>query len=133
MIKNEWIESIAIVLLSANAEEPNAANSPSYITQINAARRPLFVIGLREQSVARPNERENPLSAQRRQTERERMARADAPMPRVLLVAVLTGKVSCMHGVLGIEFSLSSRGRMTLGVGEIFWFISHTLPQYHAL
>jgi hypothetical protein len=31
------------------------------------------------------------------------------------------------------ELSLSSRGRMTLGVEVIFWFISHTLPQYHAL
>jgi hypothetical protein len=30
--------------------------------------------------------------------------------------------------LLGTELSLSSRGRMTLGVGEIFWFISHTLP-----
>jgi hypothetical protein len=30
------------------------------------------------------------------------------------------------------QLSLSSRGRMTLGVGEIFWFISHTLPQCHA-
>jgi hypothetical protein len=29
--------------------------------------------------------------------------------------------------VLGTELSLSSRGRMSLGVGEIFWFISHTL------
>jgi hypothetical protein len=28
--------------------------------------------------------------------------------------------------VLGTE--LSSRGRMTLGVGAIFWFISHTIP-----
>jgi hypothetical protein len=35
--------------------------------------------------------------------------------------------------VLGTELSLSSRGRMTLGVGEFFWFISHTLPQCHAL
>jgi hypothetical protein len=35
--------------------------------------------------------------------------------------------------VLGTELSLSSRGRMTLRVGEIFWFISHTLPQCHAL
>jgi hypothetical protein len=35
--------------------------------------------------------------------------------------------------VLGTELSLLSRGRMTLGVGEIFWFISHTLPQCHAL
>jgi hypothetical protein len=35
--------------------------------------------------------------------------------------------------LLGTELSLSSRGRMTLGVGEIFWFISHTLPQCHAL
>jgi hypothetical protein len=26
-----------------------------------------------------------------------------------------------------------TRGRMTLGVEAIFWFISHTLPQYHAL
>jgi hypothetical protein len=33
--------------------------------------------------------------------------------------------------LLGTELSLSSRGRMTLGVGEIFWFISHTLPQCH--
>jgi hypothetical protein len=30
--------------------------------------------------------------------------------------------------MLGIELSLSSRGRMTLGVGTIFWFISHTMP-----
>jgi hypothetical protein len=36
-------------------------------------------------------------------------------------------------GMLGTELSLSLRGRMTLGVGEIFWFISHTLPQCHAL
>jgi hypothetical protein len=35
--------------------------------------------------------------------------------------------------MLGTELSLSSRGRMTLGVGKIFWFISHTLPQCHAL
>jgi hypothetical protein len=35
--------------------------------------------------------------------------------------------------VLGTELSLSSRERMTLGVGAIFWFISHTLPQCHAL
>jgi hypothetical protein len=35
--------------------------------------------------------------------------------------------------LLETELSLSSRGRMTLGVGEIFWFISHTLPQCHAL
>jgi hypothetical protein len=35
--------------------------------------------------------------------------------------------------LLGTELSLSSRGRMTLGVGAIFWFISHTLPQCHAL
>jgi hypothetical protein len=26
-----------------------------------------------------------------------------------------------------------TRERMTLGVGAIFWFISHTLAQYHAL
>jgi hypothetical protein len=31
--------------------------------------------------------------------------------------------------MLGIELSLLSRGRMALGVGEIFWFIFHTLPQ----
>jgi hypothetical protein len=31
------------------------------------------------------------------------------------------------------KLSLSSRGRITLGVGKIFWFISHTLPQCHAL
>jgi hypothetical protein len=31
--------------------------------------------------------------------------------------------------VLGTELSLLLRGRMTLGVEEIFWFISHTLPQ----
>jgi protein-serine/threonine kinase len=37
-----------------------------------------------------------------------------------------------MSFVLGTELSLSSRGRMTLGVGEIFWFISHT-PQCHTL
>jgi hypothetical protein len=35
--------------------------------------------------------------------------------------------------MLGTELPLSSRGRMTLGVEEIFWFISHTLPQCHAL
>jgi hypothetical protein len=35
--------------------------------------------------------------------------------------------------VLGTELSLSSRGRMTLGVEAIFWFISHTLSQCHAL
>jgi hypothetical protein len=38
-----------------------------------------------------------------------------------------------INRVLGTELSLSSRERMTLGVGEIFWFISHTLPQCHAL
>jgi hypothetical protein len=35
--------------------------------------------------------------------------------------------------LLETQLSLSSRGRMTLGIGEIFWFISYTLPQYHAL
>jgi hypothetical protein len=35
--------------------------------------------------------------------------------------------------MLGTELSLSSRGRMILGVEEIFWFISHTLSQCHAL
>jgi hypothetical protein len=35
--------------------------------------------------------------------------------------------------MLGTELPLSSKGRMTLGVEEILWFISHTLPQYHAL
>jgi hypothetical protein len=35
--------------------------------------------------------------------------------------------------MLGTELSLSSRGRMTLEVEAIFWFISHTLPQCHAL
>jgi hypothetical protein len=35
--------------------------------------------------------------------------------------------------VLGTELSLSSRGRMTLGVEAIFWFISHTLSQCHTL
>jgi hypothetical protein len=35
--------------------------------------------------------------------------------------------------LLGTDLSLSSRGRMTPGVGEIFWFISHPLPQCHAL
>jgi hypothetical protein len=35
--------------------------------------------------------------------------------------------------MLGTELSLSSRGRMTLGVEAIFWFISHTLPQCLAL
>jgi hypothetical protein len=35
--------------------------------------------------------------------------------------------------LLGTELSLSSRGRMTLGVEVIFWFISHTLPQCHTL
>jgi hypothetical protein len=35
--------------------------------------------------------------------------------------------------LLGTELSLSSRGRMTLGVRVIFWFISHTLPQCHVL
>jgi hypothetical protein len=34
--------------------------------------------------------------------------------------------------MLGIELSLSLRGRMTIGVETIFWFISHTLPQCHA-
>jgi hypothetical protein len=37
----------------------------------------------------------------------------------------------CRRGevaMLGTKLSLSSRGRMTLGVGIIFWFISHTLP-----
>jgi hypothetical protein len=29
-------------------------------------------------------------------------------------------------------FLLSSRERMTLGVGAIFWFISHTITQCHA-
>jgi hypothetical protein len=37
------------------------------------------------------------------------------------------------YSMLGTKLSLSSRGRMTLAVGEIFWFISHTLPQCHAL
>jgi hypothetical protein len=31
------------------------------------------------------------------------------------------------HAMLGTELSLSSRGTMTLGVGAIFWFISHTV------
>jgi hypothetical protein len=35
--------------------------------------------------------------------------------------------------LLGTELSLLSRGRMTLRVEEIFWFISHTLPQCHTL
>jgi hypothetical protein len=35
-----------------------------------------------------------------------------------------------MEGVA--EFLLSSRERMTLGVGAIFWFISHTITQCHA-
>jgi hypothetical protein len=35
--------------------------------------------------------------------------------------------------LLGTELSLSLRGRMTLGVGTIFGFISHTLSQCHAL
>jgi hypothetical protein len=35
--------------------------------------------------------------------------------------------------LLGTKLSLSSRGRMTLGVEAIFWFISHTLTQCHAL
>jgi hypothetical protein len=39
----------------------------------------------------------------------------------------------CWMKMLGTELSLSSRGRMTLGVGKIFWFISHTLPKCHAL
>jgi hypothetical protein len=38
-----------------------------------------------------------------------------------------------MKMVLGTELSLSSRGRMTLEVEAIFWFISHTLPQCHVL
>jgi hypothetical protein len=37
------------------------------------------------------------------------------------------------NSVLGTELSLSLRGRMTLEVGEIFYFIFHTLPQCHAL
>jgi hypothetical protein len=38
-----------------------------------------------------------------------------------------------MLHVLETELSLSSRGRMTLVVEAIFWFISHTLPQCHVL
>jgi hypothetical protein len=34
--------------------------------------------------------------------------------------------------MLVTELSLSSRERMTLVVEVIFWFISHTLPQWHA-
>jgi hypothetical protein len=71
------------------------ANSPSLY---HAA---LFVVVLREQGAARPNEREREpfvRSKETVQTER-RMARADAPTPaHVLLVAVLTGKASWMHG-----------------------------------
>jgi biotin synthase-like enzyme len=35
--------------------------------------------------------------------------------------------------LLETEISLSSRGSMTLEVEAVFWFISHTLPQCHAL
>jgi hypothetical protein len=35
--------------------------------------------------------------------------------------------------VLETELSLTSRGRMTLGVEAIFCFISYTLPQCHVL
>jgi hypothetical protein len=36
-------------------------------------------------------------------------------------------KITIHCNLLGTELSLSSRGRMTLGVGTIFWFISHTM------
>jgi hypothetical protein len=36
--------------------------------------------------------------------------------------------LGCMQRVLGTELLLSSRERMTLVVGAIFWFISHTMP-----
>jgi hypothetical protein len=48
-------------------------------------------------------------------------------------VLVLTQSPTATATLLRTELSLSSRGRMTLGVGEIFLFISHTLPQCHAL
>jgi hypothetical protein len=42
-------------------------------------------------------------------------------------------RIATKDTILGTELSLSSRGRMTLGVEAIFWFIPHTLPQCHAL
>jgi hypothetical protein len=41
--------------------------------------------------------------------------------------------LSVRQYLLGIELSLSSRWKMTPEVEEIFWFISHTLPQCHTL
>jgi hypothetical protein len=41
--------------------------------------------------------------------------------------------VQLLLPVLATELSLLSRGRMTLEVREIFWFISHTPPQCHTL
>jgi hypothetical protein len=51
----------------------------------------------------------------------------------VLLETKKENKNTTMLQMLGTELSLSSRRRMTLGVGEIFLFISHTLPQWHTL
>jgi hypothetical protein len=54
-------------------------------------------------------------------------------VPNLLLYCMSKVPFRMWETVLGTELSLSSRGRMTLGVREIFWFISHTLPQCHAL
>jgi hypothetical protein len=52
------------------------------------------------------------------------------PVPSVKFICVQYHSDACF--LLGTELSLSLRGRMTLEVGEIFWFISYTLPQCHA-
>jgi hypothetical protein len=49
-------------------------------------------------------------------------------LPRTLRKRELRAPGCPKCSVLGTEFLLSSRGRMTLGVGAIFWFISHTMP-----
>jgi hypothetical protein len=41
--------------------------------------------------------------------------------------------LSILDYFCGTELSLSSKGRMILGLRKIFWFISYTLPQCHAL
>jgi hypothetical protein len=68
---------------------------------------------------------------------------SDCTLAHLPVQSVVISDVFCILGyllitfsqvfLLGTELSLSSRGRMTLGVGEIFWFISHTLPQCHTL
>jgi hypothetical protein len=58
-----------------------------------------------------------------------RRGRVRSPRPSEVAAPTMVCMVVRSSGVLGIELSLSSRGRMTLRVGAIFWFISHTLPQ----